>query len=179
MKAAVALVGALAWVGCDCRAGLPELFYDGLDRACAAAPCGWEVEAGAFEVIATFHASERGARLAAGTSVVHEVDFGVVGGSEPMRGPALHVLIGCERDTQLVAMLEIEGDGTSEVATARVDARADEELPLRVRHVRLLAPDGSVPGDGRAVRVRLEVEGPGACTVDELRVVEDRVASDC
>lgn len=177
MKVMAAL--ALGWVGCDCASGFPELFYDDLGAVCDGAPCGWELGAGAAESVRTIHSSERGVRLGPGTTIAHDVDF-VVDAATSFGNddaPRLHALIGCEGDeTRVRVRLETASEAPLEVV---VDGTTGDDDPLPLRAIDFTGPGGAPAIEDRALRMIITIEGPGACTIDELRVVGRTVRSEC
>lgn len=164
---------------CDCHAGLPELFYDDLETLCGDAPCDWQLEAGSVASIATVHSAEHGIRIASGTRLTHPLDVAIVAESSPQQAPQIHVLASCERDTRLRFIVEVDSGEASDLIEATLVGPRNEDNPLPLVQIDLLRPDGSAPGDGRALRFTLEVEGPGSCILDELRIVEKTIQSDC
>jgi len=175
------LSGLCLWlVACDCRAGLPELFYDDFQAFCSEAPCDWLLEAGAVRSVATLHSSERGIRMVPGASISHTLDLAIDAEANPQGAPSVHVLAACDGpDTRLHFFLEVVSGDVSEVLEATHIAVPNEDDPLPLRQIDFLRPDGSAPGDGRAVRLLIEVDGPDDCTLDELRIVERMSASGC
>jgi len=171
---------SLLLAACECHAGLPELFYDDFQDACGEAPCDWQVEAGSITSVPTLHSTERGMRISSGTRVSRVVDFPIVAASSPQQAPQVHVLASCDdSETRLRFVVEVDSGEASDLIEATLVGPRDDDDPLPLRQLDLLRPDRSAPGDARATRFTLEVEGPGSCILDELRIVEKTILSDC
>ncbi|TNF35679.1 MAG: hypothetical protein EP329_06010 [Deltaproteobacteria bacterium] len=177
-----ALIGALGLFtlglsGCPCDSGYPDLFYDGLQEVCSGVPCGWTVAAGDVASVATFHSGERGLQLAVGGDVSRALP--------ELRVPGdgmISLLVDCDAQTTLV----VEVDGASVVPAGTSDESVDVTLVARrepepgeglggvIPRLDLPLTDPTIEGEPPtidAVRLRVYVEGPGACVIDEIHIV--------
>lgn len=163
-----------------CDTGRPDLFYDGLQSACEGLPCGWTVEAGDVASVYTYHEAERGLRLAQGAVASRPLPAVALPEADP-DGPVLTLLAACAPEAELVVEVELElsaPEGTSAapervllVGRLAADPARLASGPLLSVDVPLTAEDGAPAPAGRAVLLRVGVEGAGACTLDDLHLV--------
>lgn len=179
----LAVAATLTAAGCPCDSGLPDLFYDGLQDRCDGLPCGWTATAGDLAQVETFHSGERGLRLAVGGAAERDLpDVSLPGTVE--QGAVVSLLVACDAQTALV----FELDATSDIP----DQTSGEHTPLT-----LVARREPVPGDSAggpllrsvlvfelpngedvppatATSLRVFIDGPGVCTIDELHLAGAR-----
>jgi|GEM_PF-2418875 len=178
---AAVLLAPLA--GCPCDSGLPDLFYDDFQAVCGGVPCEWTVAAGDVVSTESFHAGERGMRLAVGGDVSRALpDVGLPSAAD--EGALISLLVACDDQTTLV----IEVEATS-VVPARVSGEP-EDIVLEARRepipgeryggvigresLPLLLPSGEEVPAATATGMRITIEGPGACIIDELHIAGAR-----
>lgn len=173
---------AVGLAACDCDSGFPELFLDDFERACGEAVCDWTIEGGQARRVTTFHAAEHGLELGPGARLsLATGTIGVVTQSQGQPADQLQVLVDCEAGTGLLVEAEVAvGVGAVVMLEARVKAEAahvgDGRLALvRVPLVEAAQSLESIEGDVQVLR--LVVEGPGACVIDDLRLVGGRMFS--
>lgn len=183
----IAGLGAMAvgLTACDCDSGFPELFLDDFERACGEAACDWTVEGGVARRVTTFHAAEHGLELGPGARLSLATEpsgpIGVVTAGQGQPADQLQVLVDCEPETGLLVEAEVAvGGGAVVVLEARVTAGAAHVGGGRLVLVRvpLVGAAESVEAiEGDVQVLRLVVEGPGTCIIDDLRLVGGRMFS--
>lgn len=161
-------------VACDCDTGFSELFLDDFERACGEAACDWAIEAGTARRVTTFHSAEHGLELGAGTRLVRApgpVVIGAGGVSPP--ADQVQVLVDCEPGVGLLVQAEIDTAEGGIVLEARIDSELAHAGDGRLRLVRLPLAAAGVDArvEGEVQRLRVIVEGDGACVIDDLRLV--------
>jgi len=183
----LALASALLGAGCPCDSGVPDLFYDGFQEVCDGLPCGWDVDAGDVASVVSFHSGELGMRLAVAGAAARDLPDTLLPGSDE-GGAQVSLLAACDGATGLVVEVDIlsaaAGGTSGETEQLTLSGHLDPQPgasaggPLLLRQLALSLPGQDPVPTGTAVRIRVALDGPGVCTIDELHLAASR-ANQC
>lgn len=161
------LLGAATLLaGCPICDPVSEV-VDDFERSCADGPCGWSVEEGSIEVAPTFHPSERGMRLEAGTRARRAFTPATTGSWTPS---ALQLTARCDPGT--ILRFSILGTDTmagpdGSAAPSEVARSVDVDLSATSLYERYES-SFTWPFGVRVDEVTVETAGAGGCTIDDV-----------
>jgi hypothetical protein len=169
-------LACLNLAGCCGAEGRQEVFHDDFEADCSGLPCGWTVDSGSAKRVVTYHSGEHGLELTEGAVVWRSASARIFSPYPDSSPATIHVFVRCDEQTSLRLAMEYSQASQTDILTGTITGGwgsqngniiSDRSITLQPG---LLNCESENP-DCQVQRIELEVSGPGACTIDSLRIL--------
>ncbi|MBN1947467.1 MAG: hypothetical protein JW797_17480 [Bradymonadales bacterium] len=160
---------ALLVVSCPCGYGRSALFHESFEVACGDLPCNWRLLEGTATLVETFHAGEHALELSENARI--QTNLSAVWIDQDDHVPLTVGLI-CSQGSTLAFTLTIDNQGTTYTATGETDGSwSFDERYIESIEVRLTPVQNAPYRSQEAIRLEVQLNGPGECILDDLRIL--------